>query len=385
MGKINQLLTGVGKTFEKTLRKSATVGAKWLGLDLLSKSQTNAYLADYLVATNRGNSLTLPGVANLAAPNQQIFPQTEVSTEPTRVWRYERGQKQATLLPCGVLLTDRKVLNTDYWSHDMFKGSMNRKKRVTQHTQTLIAPFSHYFDGDVFVGYYDFMFLVAAKLCRIKATLSTDELANSLVAYPLVNTSYEREFLELIGFRPNQIVDSRETNVQFENCLLGNHDNWAHQNKGDIIGLKKLVEGKLQIRRTQRNRVYISRAGRRRIVNEEALIAMLSRYDFHIIEDKPRTIAEQCAIYKNASFILGPHGASFTNFIWCEPGTRVVELFSTKYAPNYFLYLAELMGLNYSAYCQNDVSNLDMGTIGDDILVSIPELERCLIGLFAQN
>lgn len=60
-------------------------------------------------------------------------------------------------------------------------------------------------------------------------------------------------------------------------------------------------------------------------------------------------------------------------------------MFSTKYAPNYFLYLAELMGLNYSTYCQGDVSNLDMGTIGDDIPVSIPELERCLIGLFAQN
>lgn len=333
------------------------------------------------MATYQGNSLTLTAVTNLADPDQLIFPQTEVSTEPIRVWRYERGQKQATMLPCGVLLTDRKVLNTDYWSHDIFKGPLNRKKRTKQHTQTLIAPFSHYFDGDVFVGYYDFMFLVAAKICRIKTTLSADELANAIVSYPLVNTTYEREFLELMGFRPDQIVDSRLVNVQFEKCLLGNHDNWAHQNAADVMALKTQLEQKLQIKRTVRNRVYISRAGRRRIVNEAALIAMLSRYDFHIIEDKPRTIAEQVAIYKNASFIIGPHGASFTNFIWCEPGTQVVELFSTKYAPNYFLYLAELMGLHYSAYCQGDMSNLDMETIGDDIIVSIPDLERCLIGL----
>ena len=385
MEKLNQLLSGVGKTVEKTLRKSAQFGAKWLGLDLLSKNQTKAYLADYLVATYQGNSLTLPAVMNLADPDRLVFTQTEVSTEPTRVWRYERGQKQATLLPCGVLLTDKKVLNTDYWSHDIFKGPLNRKKRTKQNTQTLIAPFSHYFDGDVFVGYYDFMFLVAAKICRIKATLSTDELANAIVSYPLVNTAYEREFMELMGFRPDQIVDSRLTSIRFENCLLGNHDNWAHQNAADVIALKTQIEEKLQVKRTVRNRVYISRAGRRRILNEEALIAMLSRYDFQIIEDKPHTIAEQCAVYKNASFIIGPHGASFTNFIWCEPGTRVVELFSTKYAPDYFLYLAELTGLRYSAYCQGDISSLDMETIGDDIVVSIPDLERCLIGLFALN
>ena len=50
-------------------------------------------------------------------------------------------------------------------------------------------------------------------------------------------------------------------------------------------------------------------------------------------------------------------------------------------APNYFQYLARLMGLRYSAYSQETVSNFDMGTIGDDISLSIPDLEQILVGL----
>lgn len=384
MRKVKWLLYGLSTIVKKTLRKTALFVAKLLGFKLLSKTQTQAYLAPYLVGMQPGNSLTLPEVPNLAYPATPIFQETQISTEPTHVWRYERGQKSATLLPCGVSLTDHKVLNTDYWSHDILKKPY-RPKRTQRHAQTVIAPFSHYFDGDVFVGYYDFMLLVAAKVCRIKATIPADEFANAIVAYPLVNTTYEREFLAMMGFKPDQIVDTRQTNVQFEQCLIGDHTNWAHQNAADLMALKNEVEGKLQIKRTARNRVYISRACRRSILNEAALIEMLRRYDFQIIEDKPRTIAEQCAIYKNASIIIGPHGASFTNLIWCEPDTQVIELFAPKYAPNYFLYIAQLMNLRYSAYSQETVSNFDMGTIGDDISLFIPDLERTLVRVLESN
>jgi capsular polysaccharide biosynthesis protein len=282
-------------------------------------------------------------------------------------------------------MSDHTVLNTDYWSHDFLNGVLTQKKRDLRNVQTLIAPFSHYFDGNVFVGYYDYMFLVAAKLCRIKAALPDGAFTEAVVSYPLVDTTYERELLELLGFTSDQIVDSRQTAVSFERCLLGNHDNWAHQNEADIRSLKTQVEAKLAIKRTERNRVYISRSGRRRVLNEEALISLLRRHDFQIIEDKPRSIAEQVTIYKNADFIIGPHGASFTNVIWCEPGAHLFELFSADYVPNYFFYLAQMMGLRYSAYCQGEGVKLDIGAIANDIEVSLDKLEQCLIPLLAES
>ncbi len=369
---------------QKALTKSAVFGAKWFGYNLLSKEQTQAFLATYRIATHAANSLSLPPVNDAVDSTKPIFPQTNVATAPSHVWWYERGSQRAVLLRSGAVMTGHTVLNTDYWSHNFLNGVLTRKKRGSRNAQTLIAPFSHYFDGNVFVGYYDYMFLVAAKLCRIKAALPDGAFTDAVVSYPLVNTTYEREFLELIGFTPEQIVDCRQTTVSFERCLLGNHDNWAHQNEADIRSLKTQVEAKLPIKCTERNRVYISRSGRRRILNEEALISLLRRYDFQIIEDEPRSIAEQVTIYKNAIFIIGPHGASFTNVIWCEPGAHLFELFSADYVPNYFFYLAQLMGLRYSAYCQGEGVKLDIGAIANDIEVSLDDLEQCLIPLLAE-
>jgi capsular polysaccharide biosynthesis protein len=106
-----------------------------------------------------------------------------------------------------------------------------------------------------------------------------------------------------------------------------------------------------------------------------------------IIEDKKRTVSEQMAIYRNAEFIIGPHGASFSNIIWCEPGTHLMELFSPNYAPDFFLYLAKMMDMEYSAY-YNDLPNKNIDyLVGlvENIQVSIPKLEACLENIFARK
>ena len=146
----------------------------------------------------------------------------------------------------------------------------------------------------------------------------------------------------------------------------------------DILALKRQVEAQLKPVRNERNRIYISRSGRRRIVNESDLISMLKGYGFVIVDDQPRPVAEQVALYKNASFIIGPHGASFTNIIWCEPGTHLFELFSPSYAPPHFQYLASVLQINYSAYYEGNTGVNQHAELEGNIQVSVDEVERCL-------
>ena len=134
-----------------------------------------------------------------------------------------------------------------------------------------------------------------------------------------------------------------------------------------------------------RERIYISRAGRRRVLNEDALVTMLDRYDFRVIDDKPRTLAEQLTIYNRASFVMGPHGASFSNLIWCEPGTHLFELFSPNYTPDFFAYLAELMGLRYSAHAAGKPRPDGLQLLEDDMTVSVADVERGLNQLLERD
>ncbi len=378
MNRIKLLYWSVRRWTWELLKEPAARLAKLTGHTLLNKPQTIAYLSNYRLATLPASRCILPEVRDVADPSKIIHREERVRTAPSHVWQYTSADKPTVVLPCGLLKTGHTVLNTDYWNYDALPNIFRPKKRSQYQAYTLLAPLGHYFDGDKFVGYYDFIFLIAAKLCRLKEYMPDSAFREAVVAYPLVHATYEREFLQLMGFGPDRIFDSRLTAVHAEVCYIGSHDNWMHQNLGDILLLKKHLEPLIQTPRTGQHRIYISRVGRRRVLNEAALIDLLTQYGFTIIEDKPRSLTEQYAIYHNASFIIGPHGASFTNLLWCEPGTQVLELFAAQFAPTHFVYLSELMGLRYSAYCQDADPRVDYAAISANISVSIPDLQRCL-------
>lgn len=369
----------VGKT-QAASKNQVKAMLKWLGLELLSKAETEAYLSHYQIASQPENTIELPTVTDAADGDKLIFDKKEAVTAPTYVWQYEPTGKRTTLLPCGGLVTEGKALCTDFNNQGFLKDVVRRGRPERIQVKTLIAPWSHYVDGVVFGGYYDYMMLVAAKLCRIKEALPDGEFAEAVVAYPLFYTTYEREFLALLGVSADAIFDSRITEITFERSMLANSGEWFYPNVADIRSLRRQVLSAVQPERRERNRIYISRSGRRRVQNEAELIQLLGDYDFKIIEDQPRSLAEQVSIYRNASFIIGPHGASFTNILWCDPGTHLFELFSPNYAPDFFLYMAQVLGLTYSAHYQgaSRVDSFNGDALDENMTVSLPDLQKCL-------
>ena len=359
------------------LKKHSALLLRPFGLRLLSKSQTVAYLTSQELAYTAGKAITLTSIPNLLPDRPPLFAQQVMTTAATRVWRYANTNAQAQQLPNGSLMIARKVLDTDFGNGVIIKDWLMPRKRSVQKVKTLIAPWSHYW-----TGYYDYIFFVALKLCRIKNTLSAAEFEEAVVCYPLSHTGYERDILALFGFGPERILDSKAVNVQFDTCLLGSNENWFYSNEQDIYAFKQLVEAyaahHLPPEKRQHNRIYVRRAGRRRILNEDDLLQLLQQYNFQIIDDVPRTLLEQVHTYYHAAFIIGPHGAAFANILWCQPGTQLFELFTNTYMPDYFRYLAQVSGITYSAYCHGEPAGSDHRHVQDDVYVDISELARCL-------
>lgn len=355
---------------------------KRLGVVQLTKEQTEDYLKPYILKASPATRIVLSSVQNASNSARLIFTPTEAVTHSVYVWDLNPIPNKTTQLPYGGILTDTRVLCTDFERYHLLKNFLTRGTRIRSQHGIVIAPWSHLLDGISFGGYYDFVILVAAKLCRIQEALPEAVFAEAVIAYPLFKTAYEQEYLALIGIGKDRILDSSLHEVQFNRCILGNSGHWFYPNPADILALKQQVERKLNIQRTAPNRIYISRSGRRRVTNESALITLLEKYNFTIIEDKPRSVAEQVAIYKNASFILGPHGASFTNIIWCEPGTHLFELFAADMVVDHFRYLSQLMGMHYSAYYHGLKMRNSRTSLEEDVFVSIADLEQSLGKLF---
>ncbi len=96
-------------------------------------------------------------------------------------------------------------------------------------------------------------------------------------------------------------------------------------------------------------RIYVSRARakRRRVTNEEALWAMLEGRGFKQVFLEEMTWAEQIGAFRGAREIVAAHGAGLANLVFCEAGTRVVELFHRAYVNPCYWRLAALKGLDY--------------------------------------
>ncbi|XAZ82130.1 glycosyltransferase family 61 protein (plasmid) [Fibrella sp. ES10-3-2-2] len=350
--------------------------AGFLGWKLLTRPQTETYLTNYSKLSLPEERVWLLSVADAVDRTRLVFPAQEVRTSPARVWHISPSRHMTTILPSGVLIVDTNVLCTDYWTHHALLDQLRHRNRPVVQVDTVVAPFGHYQDPFMFGGYYDFLYLIAAKLCRIEKTLPAG-FADMAIAYPLLGTTYEMELLSYLGFSPNRIFDSRRVHVQAEHYLSGSGGNWFYPSLTDMDALRDRLAPLIPTSTATPYPLYVSRAGRRRIVNEHELMTMLNRYGFVCMADEPRSLAEQLSLYQGSSFIVGPHGASFANINWCQPGTYLHELCSINYSPDFFRYLAQVRHLSYSislhgALCQRRFRQ----ALVEDITVSVPALER---------
>ncbi|WP_300004147.1 glycosyltransferase 61 family protein [Anabaena sp. AL09] len=96
-------------------------------------------------------------------------------------------------------------------------------------------------------------------------------------------------------------------------------------------------------------RIYITRnlAKSRRILNEDEILNLLQSYGFTVVTLESMSVLEQAALFSQAEIIISPHGSGLTNLVFCQPETKVIELFAPNYVYHCYWWLSNLIGLDY--------------------------------------
>lgn len=96
-------------------------------------------------------------------------------------------------------------------------------------------------------------------------------------------------------------------------------------------------------------RLYLSRgdAKTRRIENESELIPLLEEKGFQTIVLSKYSLADQIALLHSAEMVIAPHGAGLSHLAFCKEGTKVLELFHTKYFNPCYWHLCAAGSLSY--------------------------------------
>jgi capsular polysaccharide biosynthesis protein len=94
-------------------------------------------------------------------------------------------------------------------------------------------------------------------------------------------------------------------------------------------------------------RIYIMRTNRRRGRNEKQILQVLNDYGFKIIFPETMSVQKHIEVFQTAKIIVSAHGVVLANLVFCEPGTRVVELFASNYIEMHYWLISRLMNLYY--------------------------------------
>lgn len=99
--------------------------------------------------------------------------------------------------------------------------------------------------------------------------------------------------------------------------------------------------------------LYVSRAkaASRQVANEAQLLDVIREVwpTCEVIFAEDLSFMEQLELYRSARIVIGPHGAGFTNLLFCQPGATIVEILPRN-SPGEFYRLTGLRGLKYVPY-----------------------------------
>jgi capsular polysaccharide biosynthesis protein len=120
-------------------------------------------------------------------------------------------------------------------------------------------------------------------------------------------------------------------------------------------------------------RLYITRrdSRRRRVLNEEALMDLLSHYGFKLVELGRLPFREQVELFHRAEIVVGPHGAGLNVLFFCGQ-IPVVVLHPNQEPQNHYHTLARGLGQEYH-FVRHHYDWID-----DDFEADLPAVQRVL-------
>lgn len=164
-----------------------------------------------------------------------------------------------------------------------------------------------------------------------------------------INQPFQRETLEKVGIPANKVLTADQyPHIQAQELLVPSFVSslgWA--TKRSLAFLRRTFIS--QPTPKMPKRIYISRqqAKYRKILNEKEVMEILKPLGFVSITLEGRSVAEQATLFAQAEAIVAPHGGGLTNLIFCQRGTKVIELVSPNYIRHYYWVISQQLGLQH--------------------------------------
>jgi|GEM_PF-2800029 len=113
--------------------------------------------------------------------------------------------------------------------------------------------------------------------------------------------------------------------------------------------------------RIVKKNIFISRerAETRRILNNVEFMVVIEEFNFEIINLEDFTLVDKISIFQNANVVLGIYGAGLTHLMFCEKGTKIIEILPPKCATPTYWVASRTFDLDYNSFIAYDEGVID--------------------------
>lgn len=200
---------------------------------------------------------------------------------------------------------------------------------------------------------------------------------------------FQRETLQRLGIAESKIIESdRYPHIQAQQLLVpsfASPTGWLQPRGVDFLRRTFLPLG-MADNTDYPHRIYISRAHarHRRVLNEEQVMAVLSRLGFVRVLPEKLSFSQQVALFSRAEIVIGPHGSGLTNLVFCQPGVKAIEFISPHYDRHYYWVISQALGLEHYSLtgdgfpCYPLRSLMYQNPLTEDIWVNMTGLDTIL-------
>ena len=187
-----------------------------------------------------------------------------------------------------------------------------------------------------------------------------------------------RDTLRAVGLDRREIVEFSASPIRVREAIWLDSDLVQSMPAPYLKDFQRRVAAQYAGLCSRKRRLLVARKGpTRKIHNIDEVQAFLQRYDFETVFLEGMSAVDQILLFQSAEFIIGPHGAGLANLLFCEPGTKVIELAPSVEIRPFFWLISEKLDLVHALqFCPVAAE----GGFQSSIIVDVNKLQA-LIGM----
>lgn len=283
--------------------------------------------------------------------------------------------KNAYVSPFGVVFKNGFVVKESVYSMfkpNSFNLSFYKKillnKVVKIKGNCVVAHHSYY------QNYYHFLLEILPRLFVIK-----NKAADLKLVINKNIPSFVKEYIDLFGFKEIVYIQDNEI-AKVENIIFSTYlSRGLAYNENVIKEMAFWLREKLYDTNFTNapEKIFISRdnAKYRKTVNEDEVFSFLQKKGFVKFNLDEPNIKAQANFFKNAKYIIGSHGAGFSNMIFSKDCKTAIDIIHEQHPQDCFYNLSNCFDIDY-IYFQCKGTGANSYANNDDIIVDLPKFEQ---------